>query len=547
MHIRASGRGTGLSRVIRGLPGAITVLLAIVAGPMLTGVGVSTAAAEITEYEYPQDPFGGGPGEQIAVGPEGDLWFAGVGGPSPAGAGSGNGGIGRLSAPSEWEDVGSEPRGTFNNVFEGNGTVGIAVGPDNNLWFTAGRGVGRIKPSGTPLEAEDFYLPTVEKANNNKEPLPGTSLGGIVAGPEHENLWFTETENTTNKIVRVNAASHVMTEFPLPASNELGTGIGGLEDDDIAVGHEGNLWFTEPASQAIGVMNIKGEFLHKFPVATFPLSIAAGPDGDMWFTDGTTPDVIGRITPAGEVTEFSAPGPSADIVEGPDGNMWFTVGSSEDGPGLGCITPTGLTAMHPDLPPQIVPWGITADKDGSLWFSELNDYIGRLGELNPVVCGATPVVVTPVMVPVVTPVVAPLAPILSGLSETARTWREGGALASISKKSKKPKLPLGTTFSFNLNEAASVTFAFTESLSGRKVKQKCVTQTGRNRHRPRCTRTLHAGTLTFSAHAGTNKVRFEGPISTETKLRLGSYTLLATATTSGEQSAPRTLHFTIAH
>jgi len=59
------------------------------------------------------------------------------------------------------------------------------------------------------------------------------------------------------------------------------------------------------------------------------------------------------------------------------------------------------------------------------------------------------------------------------------------------------------------------------------------------------TRTVVAGTLTFSAHTGRNKVRFEGSISKRKKLKPGSYTLLVTATASGEHSTPRTLHFTI--
>jgi virginiamycin B lyase len=524
MRVRGSWLGVSPSRRINALTGTIAIL-AVGVGLALAAVGASAASAEITEYEYPQVPFGPASEGQIAAGPEGDLWFAGVAGPVMWG------GVGRFSPPSDWEDIGAEPPGTGNNAFVGNGTNGIAVGPDGNLWFTAGHGIGRIKPSGTP-EAEDFFLPSVEAA----------SLGGITAGPEHENLWFTDVEApNTNKIGSINATSHLITEFPLPAGNELGAGVGALGNDDIAVGHEGNLWFTEPASHAIGVINTKGEFQHQFSVATSPLGIAAGPDGDMWFTDGTTPDVIGRITPSGEVTEFPSPGPSASIVEGPDGNMWFTTGGHGTGEaGLGCITPTGQTALHPDPTPSGLPWGIAVNKDGSIWFTELS--ANRLGRLYPVVCGATPVV-APVVGPVI---VVPVAPILSSLSETAKTWRAGNALAQISKKSKKKKLPLGTTFSFSLNEPASVTFTFTERTSGRKVKGKCVAQTKKNKKKPHCTRTVTAGTLTFSAHAGTNKVRFEGPITTHEKLKPGSYTLLVTATASGKHSTTETLHFTIA-
>jgi hypothetical protein len=139
----------------------------------------------------------------------------------------------------------------------------------------------------------------------------------------------------------------------------------------------------------------------------------------------------------------------------------------------------------------------------------------------------------------------PLALRLSSLSETAKTWREGNALARISAKKKKKKLPLGTTFSFSLNEPAEVTFTFTAPAGGRKAGKTCVAQTKKNKKKHRCTRTVTAGTLTFSAHAGTNKVRFEGLISKHKKLGPGSYTLLVTATASGKHSPTSTLHFKI--
>jgi hypothetical protein len=136
-------------------------------------------------------------------------------------------------------------------------------------------------------------------------------------------------------------------------------------------------------------------------------------------------------------------------------------------------------------------------------------------------------------------------PRLTGVQESAKRWREGRTLARISVN--KKKLPLGTTFSFSLNEPASVTFTFTEPASGRKVGKTCVTQTKKNKKKRRCTRTIVAGTLTLSAHTGMNKVSFEGLISKHKKLKPGSYTLLLTATASGEHSTPSTLHFTIAH
>jgi hypothetical protein len=103
--------------------------------------------------------------------------------------------------------------------------------------------------------------------------------------------------------------------------------------------------------------------------------------------------------------------------------------------------------------------------------------------------------------------------------QSASRWREGNRLAGISRA----KAPTGTTFSFSLNEQATVTFSFASSVGGRK-----------------------AGTLTFPGHSGTNKVAFQGRISPREKLKPGRYTLSITATnTAGMRSAPRSLSFTI--
>jgi hypothetical protein len=128
--------------------------------------------------------------------------------------------------------------------------------------------------------------------------------------------------------------------------------------------------------------------------------------------------------------------------------------------------------------------------------------------------------------------------------QTAKTWRENDTLPHISAKKKRP--PIGTTFSFALNETAAVTFGFTRQAIGRKVHGRCTERTAKNRHRPRCTRTILAGSFTFAGHLGTNKVRFAGRISRSHKLKPGRYTVAITATNlQGKHSAPRSLTFTI--
>jgi hypothetical protein len=80
---------------------------------------------------------------------------------------------------------------------------------------------------------------------------------------------------------------------------------------------------------------------------------------------------------------------------------------------------------------------------------------------------------------------------------------------------------------------------------GITVGRSCVAPTRRNSKRARCTRTIVAGRLPFSAHAGQNKVLFYGLISRHRKLGLGRYTLLITATASGKAAVAGALHFTI--
>ncbi len=344
----------------------------------LAGMGASTAAATITQnFQAPHSqPL------DIVAGAEGNLWYTGAEAPLHCA-----GGVSLFEPePPTYpiNPVGVECEGK--NEFVGNGTNGIALGPEGDPWFTAGGGIGRIEPSAT--ESEDFLLPPVKAAIEKSEPPPNTSLGGITTGPEHENLWFTEVEDNTNKIGRINATSDAITEFSLPAQNELSGGVGGTTMDDIAAGPGDTLWFAEPGSHAIGVVNTEGKFLHKFEVSVEPLSIAAGPEGNMWFTDASTPYVIGRINPAGEVSEFPAPSSSTNIIKGPDGNMWFTEGGFSAEAGVGCIIPTGQIELYNVPTESGNPAGITVNKDGSIWITQSSG--DKLARLYPVACGAKP-------------------------------------------------------------------------------------------------------------------------------------------------------------
>ncbi len=136
-------------------------------------------------------------------------------------------------------------------------------------------------------------------------------------------------------------------------------------------------------------------------------------------------------------------------------------------------------------------------------------------------------------------------PVLAGVTQSHALWREGTAPARLSRATRR-RAPLGTTFAFTLDQPASVRFAFVQSVRGRRVKGRCVAQTQKNRHMRACVRSVTRGTLVLVAHAGANRLAFQGRITRAKKLPLGAYALVITATNSfGQRSSAPSLHFTI--
>jgi streptogramin lyase len=240
------------------------------------------------------------------------------------------------------------------------GPLGIAAGPDGNVWFTetAGSRVGRVTPAGN---VTDF--------SNGAGVSTGGSKWDIAAGPDGS-LWYTDQDND---VVGRMTPPATAVEFPVPASP---TSVG---PRGIAAGPDGNLWVAADGGAIIRVTpaGVPTEFTAGLTSGSRPLDIAAGPDGALWFTEQA--GRIGRITPAGAIAEFSSgisPGalPSG-IAAGPDGNLWFTelVGNR-----IGRITPAGVVTEFA-VSPLAQPRSIIAGPDGDLWFTEEN--LRRLGRI----------------------------------------------------------------------------------------------------------------------------------------------------------------------
>ena len=140
-------------------------------------------------------------------------------------------------------------------------------------------------------------------------------------------------------------------------------------------------------------------------------------------------------------------------------------------------------------------------------------------------------------------------PSITGLSESHKRWREGRSVARISarkRKASRARTPLGTAFTFTLNEQASVTFTFTQQLPGRRVRGKCLAPNRSNRRRRACKRTVTRGVLSFTGHPGRNTVSFQGNIIGAHRLPVGNYALFIVANNAaGQRSSAKRLRFTI--
>jgi streptogramin lyase len=276
---------------------------------------------------------------QIVLGPDGNLWFPAVAygnftTDKPSGA------IGQLTTSGKFRLF---PMPKANSY-----PLAIAFGRDGKLWFSAFQGNGQLAP--------------------NVDQAPRFSGGYSEFGQMSQDGRF-----------------HL---FTLPSST--------ISPRSIAVGADGNLWFTDTGAGSndawvnkIGRLTPSGAF-SEFPLTLrkatdFINLLIAGPDGNLWFSiDSELPDYsvfgeMGRITPQGTVTIFTLGKfvEPRDMTVGPDNNIWFSSGGL-----IGRITMKGqLHLSNPD--PQnrsnyMSSSGITSGSDGALWFATVNVAVGRV-------------------------------------------------------------------------------------------------------------------------------------------------------------------------
>jgi streptogramin lyase len=275
----------------------------------------------------------------ITTGADGNLWFSEFSGVSVSSINSTGAGYTTHSLNSAG----------FQNP------AGVALGPDGNVWagdYNTNK-VAQITPAGT--------ITTFSGQTSNFTNYVSAGLDGLT--------WFSECAGTLVGSLSTTGTLH-----------EVG-GVAGSQG--VALGPDGNIWFTQVAPARVG--RIAGGVATVFTASLSgtAFGITAGSDGALWFLE---PTHVGRMTTSGTLTEYAIPGtPSAisfysgygqSITAAPDGAVWFTDTGNN---AIDRITTAGSITQYPIPTSASTPGGITVGPDGNLWFTEYGT--GKIGVL----------------------------------------------------------------------------------------------------------------------------------------------------------------------
>lgn len=289
----------------------------------------------------------------------------------------------------------------------------IVPGPDGNLWFLDETGGGLVKMTLTGSVHEfslssvltgsavsmsvgsdhDFYIGdessnvirVTQTGNAQAFPIPSgdaTSIDGMALGPDG-NVWFTEF----NHIAKITPSGHI-TEFAYPSgftTNQYG---------GVTAGSDGNVWFAQSSSNAIGRIAPSTGKIKMFviPVQCTPAPVVLAKNGNVWFACLANAPLLGDITPAGKISTYPIGGAfSSNETEqfcapGPDGEPWCASGNDGNVFRVNTTSHT-VTTFTPPLGAGARPDALATGSDGNVWV----DSVG--GEIDVLV--PNPIVVAP--------------------------------------------------------------------------------------------------------------------------------------------------------
>jgi hypothetical protein len=132
-------------------------------------------------------------------------------------------------------------------------------------------------------------------------------------------------------------------------------------------------------------------------------------------------------------------------------------------------------------------------------------------------------------------------PTVSALKLSPTRFRRGTHIATLASGGHRGKrgIPIGTTISFTLSEAAMVKLGFQRAEAGWMLGHRCVSPASHGRRGHRCTRyaAVH-GSVSIAAPAGVDRIGFDGVLDGGARLAPGGYRLVVSATAGSSASSP---------
>lgn len=259
----------------------------------------------------------GQPG-QIAVGPKGAAWVV-------------------LSGSSAGNDIANiTPRGAVNEYDLGVNPVGIALGPDGDIWVTHPAGVTEIDRT----DPTDTTTHTIAAIGQPQE---------ITKGPGGR-LW-TASGNELISFDPVNPAGFATQDLGL---NTSARGIAAAK---------GKVWVADFNDGKILRVS-PGGAIKRFDVGGGPQDVASGAKGRIAYTNqGTNPHTVGRIV-GKRVLRKRVPDTDPFGIAFAAGNWWIANFASHD---LTILSPKGKIRKFRKLPNNSGPRYLAKGKGRTLW------------------------------------------------------------------------------------------------------------------------------------------------------------------------------------
>jgi virginiamycin B lyase len=183
-------------------------------------------------------------------------------------------------------------------------------------------------------------------------------------------------ENYANKIAKLQGGT--VTEYSVPTADS--------QVQMMAIGSDGNAWFTEQGSNKIARMNPDNsitEFATGVSVGA-PFDITPGPDGSLWST--VQHSTLLNITASGSITTAAVPAFGGDtyspymqgLVVDSNGTAWF---GDDQNNSIVQRTSSGTLTKHAIPTANAMPTGLTVGPDGRIWFTEYT--APKVGAIDP--------------------------------------------------------------------------------------------------------------------------------------------------------------------